>query len=168
MSKVKIYDDTQVITDLLKCLSNDIINGNNMLASFNKALLEVSPVMRCTVIRDMWRFINCWHETVNSVSTVKNKKVLANILTPYFIMQRINMFQDTVNVIYSECPELLMEEITKEEIEKNEIYIRNTKLNSYISCIVKAVIQTTRRKYGLDNNPNLSLKKQVNPFVNKK
>ena len=53
MSKVKIYDDTQVITDLLKCLSNDIINGNNMLASFNKALLEVSPVMRCTVIRDV-------------------------------------------------------------------------------------------------------------------
>lgn len=168
MSKVKIYDDTQVITDLLKCLSNDIINGNNMLASFNKALLEVSPVMRCTVIRDMWRFINCWHETVNSVSMVKNKKVLASIFTPYFIMDRINLFKDTIDTIYSECPELKMEYISKEELEKNEIYIRNTKLNSYISCIVKAVIQTTRRKHGLDNNPNLSLKKQVNPFVNKK
>lgn len=168
MSKVKIYDDTQVITDLLKCLSNDIINGNNMLASFNKALLEVSPVMRCTVIRDMWKFINCWHETVNSVSTVKNKKVLANIFKPYFIMQRINLFQDTNDTFYSECPELQMEEISKEDIEKNEIYIRNSKLTSYISCIVKAVIQTTRRKHGLDNNPQLSIRKQVNPFVNKK
>lgn len=163
MSKVKIYDDTQVITDLLKCLSNDIINGNNMLASFNKALLEVNPVMRCTVIRDMWRFINCWHETVNSVSAVKNKKVLANILTPYFIMQRINMFQDTIITFKAECLD-----IPEDKLKDNEIYIRNTKLNSYISCIVKAVIQTTRRKYGLDNNPNLSLKKQVNPFVNKK
>ena len=168
MSRVKIYDDTQVITDLLKCLSNDIINGNNMLASFNKALLEVSPVMRCTVIRDMWRFINCWHETVNSVSMVKNKKVLANILTFSFIINRIIPFQDTLNTIIAECPELLEEDITEEELKWNETYERNMKLKSYISCIMKAVIQTTRRKQGLDNNPNLSLKKQVNPFVNKK
>lgn len=163
MSKVKIYDGTQVITDLLKCLSNDIINGNNMLASFNKALLEVNPVMRCTVIRDMWRFINCWHETVNSVSMVKNTKVLANIFTLSFIMQRINLFQDTIITFKTECLD-----IPEDKLKDNEIYLRNAKLTSYISCIVKAVIQTTRRKYGLDNNPNLSLKKQVNPFVNKK
>lgn len=163
MSKVKIYDDTQVITDLLKCLSNDIINGNNMLASFNKALLEVNPVMRCTIIRDMWRFINCWHETVNSVSMVKNTKVLANIFTLSFIMQRINLFQDTIITFKAECLD-----IPEDKLKDNEIYLRNAKLTSYISCIVKAVIQTTRRKYGLDNNPNLSLKKQVNPFVNKK
>jgi hypothetical protein len=168
MSKVKIYDDTQVITDLLKCLSNDIINGNNMLASFNKALLEVSPVMRCTVIRDMWKFINCWHETVNSVNMVKNKKVLTNIFTLSFIMQRINLFIDTIKVFNVEYPEMQAEEISDEELKENEIYIKYSKLTSYIACIIKAVIQTTRRKHGLDNNPQLSIRKQVNPFVNKK
>ena len=153
MSKIKIYESEEVLDDLITCLSRNIQGGENMLHSFKVLLICASPIVKSTAIRDMWKFINTWREIVNAtVGKVSNKTVLSHILTKGFIFgNEQDFFRDTYDAMIAEGDA---------DKDKDAMY-RYTA--SYISCIVKAVIQTTRRKSGFDNNPKMRLYKRVNP-----
>ena len=139
---VKKYNES-AFTELMNTL-NKHIDGGNSLPVFTKMINEVNeqfPGLKDTFIHDMGEFLTHWFELVNDCKLC-SAKLQAKILTIDMIMKYSDF-----NRFVPFCYDVIDQTINP---HTNRLYAQD--LTSYLACIVKAVIQTTRRAKGLDLN----------------
>ena len=139
---VKKYNEN-AYNELMNTL-NKHIDGGNSLPVFTKMINEVNeqfPGLKDNFIHDMGKFLTHWFELVNDCKSCSTK-LQAKILS----IDTISEYSD-FNRFVSFCYDVIDQTINP---HTNRLYALD--LTSYLACIIKAVIQTTRRSKGLDLN----------------
>lgn len=129
--------------DLIKSLEKHTSGGNSMyvLRKMIDDCEDKWPGIKDRFIHDMGSFLSHWFELVNE-SHRCSRKLQAKILTKDMVLK----YSDFNNVT-TFCYDVIDNAVNP---YTNRLYTRD--ILSYMDCVIKAVVQTTRRHHGFDTN----------------
>lgn len=131
---------------------NELINGLNknvegsniaiaVLTTLIDEVEEIHPGIRDRFIHDMGAFMTMWFDMVRD-SNHCTKNLRAKILT-YDMISKYSHFNHFVVF----CYDVVDQDINP---KTNKLYV--DEILSHLTCVVKSIVQTTRRNIGLDLN----------------
>lgn len=130
--KNKIYSE-ETVNELFMVLARNTETGRcigKLYEIYNE--LKV-PAIKAAIVHDMTRFLSDWFKLVNDTRCIKDKTLLSKVLNAQFFDSN-----SYLKNIITECNRCGRSNRTINVVE------------SYCKSCVKAVIMTSRRRYGFD------------------
>lgn len=140
---VKNYNEN-AFNELVNTINKHIDGDSSALPVLVDMITEVDkkyPMLKNKFIHDMGSFMTHWFNLINDSKSC-SLKLRAKILTVDFV----TTYSD-FNNFTTYCYDVIDQEINP---HTNRLY--SSDLLSYLACIIKAIIQTTRRQLDLDLN----------------